>query len=131
MSINANELRISNLVSYKGEIKTVAELFGISNNSQWDSIPLTPEILIDCGFRHDDEDKEYQINYSIGLPIGNGSDLFIEFDPLFKGQVNVGIISLSDNYNYFNEIKYLHQLQNLIFSLSGQELIYNPQKQTT
>lgn len=82
-------------------------------------IPITPEILIACGFGTD---------FEIGLPNGNGTDLFIEFDELL-GEINCGV-SGNKSANYFHPIKHLHQLQNLYYCLTGSELTYQQHKST-
>lgn len=57
------------------------------------------------------------IEYSIALPIGNGLDLFIEED------FSCGLRNTLENVSlYLKDIQYLHQLQNLYFALTNQEL---------
>lgn len=79
-------------------------------------IPLTPQILERCGFEKGNmpftgdygyiiEDKG--AGYFIGL-IDNEQNGFMFHNPHF-------------NRSY----KYLHQLQNLVFDLTGEELIFN------
>jgi hypothetical protein len=73
-------------------------------------IPLTPEILEKCGIELKDG------NYKIDLSIG---DLYFNENDGISFAVTVG-------YEYsetqMEHIKYLHQLQNLYFSLEGEEL---------
>ena len=81
-------------------------------------IPLTPEILFACGFTTD----ENKVEYGIGLPIGEGADLFIEDEE--HPSMSCGIKSFPKNFNYFKDIKYLHQLQNLYHALTQSEIKY-------
>lgn len=78
-------------------------------------IPLTPEVLEACGFDWDNDTNEYA-NYRI------------------KANIR---LHAADDYNVIwitgdafecdlCTIKHLHELQNLIFSLTGKELNYKP-----
>lgn len=73
-------------------------------------IPLTPEILEKCGFVYD---NNYKIN------IGNGVTLEFDSDVFFKQINSEGVPSF---VVMPTEIKYLHQLQNLIFAITQKEL---------
>lgn len=73
-------------------------------------IPLTPEILEKCGFVYDNSHK---------INIGNGVTLEFDSDVFFKQINSEGVPSF---VVMPIEIKYLHQLQNLIFALTGKEL---------
>ncbi len=78
-------------------------------------IPLTEEILLKCGFEKDDTgvdmfDPDYAEWYQMEFPV-------------------IGILCQSSDKKYlFDEntdtlrIQYLHQLQNLVFDLTGEEL---------
>lgn len=126
--INANELRIGNYVdvnqypledtylpmvvssiSYNETYdKVVLEHVFDSGGWQggvldWKPIPLTEEILLKCGFRS----NPYQDRYELG-------SLHIECDKT-KGQTALWI-------NDFPYVKHLHQLQNLYFALTNQEI---------
>ncbi|MES2382337.1 MAG: hypothetical protein V4538_14925 [Bacteroidota bacterium] len=72
-------------------------------------IPLSPEILDKCGFTWYDNDW-YETKSKIHLSV-----------ELFTGYIYFG----KGEYLYKAEIKYLHQLQNLYFALTGTELTYN------
>lgn len=123
--IKSNELRIGNLVSRRGETSVVVSLdredvwvrlggeYG--DFERWyfesiDPIPLTPEILEKCGF-------EEQM-YSKGTwSCGEVSLLIRDFQPVTMGR---------DDYELFGKpLQYLHQLQNLVFALTGEELTKN------
>lgn len=117
--INRKDLRIGNFVELNGEIKPV-EAIGYDKISvigrywlddQLNPIPLTEEILIKCGF-----EKEETIYY---FPL-ELSKFYIR-NP-YKGS-NIWRIK-TDPENTIAEVCFLHQLQNLYFALTGQELTY-------
>lgn len=151
--VKAQELRMGNLINLIGydfvedhkfsdgifELETVtADNFKDINNEPqaYDPIPLTDDLLIKLGF---DKRYGYGINYfykecPIGIMTINISNSPLEFIPEgFK------LCSLQPQYDEFGdtcddrqesikpdvEIKYLHQLQNLIFCLTGEELTYS------
>ncbi len=114
--INAKELRIGNYVQhepYPDEIWQIDFKLLESIDLQLVEcvgIPLTPEILLNCGF------EEYMF-YS-------RSDVVYKFGKYFIAINGWFHLATSEEsaiiLNY--EIKYLHQLQNLIFALTGTEL---------
>ena len=92
-------------------------------------IPLTLEILLACGF----EEVEYKSDefYSIEYHLVLNEDIFISYSDDFscgvwtnKSRMNneLGVIPKWEN------IKYLHGLQNLVHILSGQELEFKPEQ---
>ena len=88
------------------------------------AIELSPEILEKCGF-----EKE-QMAYSINIDkFGGGKKLSFSGDYLYiidsekRETIPTDIITIW-NKDLMKEF-YLHQLQNLIFSLTGEELIVN------
>jgi hypothetical protein len=118
--IKSSELRIGNRTC-AGKITSfyvsgVSVGFGVSFKfSELESIPITEEILLKCGFKKvrnvGTSDTDKNAYYYQGV-----IDLTIDF-----------CLSCSDrNYDslYFNEIKIesFHQLQNLVFALTGEEL---------
>jgi len=124
MSLQANELRIGNLLMYGNRMAVVSAIFkshfrcesleqidfGNSLQSNFQPIPLTPEILEKCGFDNDDNDFLNTIDErsSLHINLEKQRTLIESYD---------GIIKL-------NNIKHLHQLQNLYFALTGEELEY-------
>ena len=127
--INANELRIGNWVKFKhllGFIITIKQdnceiqSDRIIVNSSYDDIipiPLTPEILEKCGF-----EKE---------------DIETHTDKTTRGLYKSILMMLPATSNCWyaapfgyplslHRTLYLHQLQNLYFALTGEELIYKP-----
>lgn len=119
--IKAEELRIGNCVSngekyYTVDIGMLYDIAGGITNEIMEPIPLTPEVLLAAGFTTD----ENKVEYSIELPIGEGADLFIEDEG--HPSMSCGIKSFPLNCNYFKDIKYLHDLQNLFFAITKTEL---------
>lgn len=103
--IQANELRIGNLVKNKyGDIGQVdiVWLRLVTEGEIFEPIPLTEEILLKCGF-------EKKVNYVKGMTIQDGIAFFDDNEFGHDKEDEI-------------ECKYLHQLQNLYFALTGQEL---------
>ncbi len=127
--MKASELRIGNKAFYKEKVVEIASVSGInysfgnqditistSDNSllsvdilQLQPIPLTPELLEKCGFKSNHPTYYY-------IPI--------EDNCLHVYYSNNGLYGYNVKYMhaYLGEIKYLHQLQNLYFALTGEEL---------
>ena len=81
-------------------------------------IPLTPKILEKCGFEpmtgnEDEPATGWRAHYSASY-MESGKDYFCIWDDQPCGY-------LMDNYSSA-PLKYLHQLQNLFFALTGEEL---------
>jgi len=117
--MEANELRIGNLVEYLGEFKEVLgmdeETVFLKNTvsvnylelDEISPISLTEEWLLKFGF------KKYKDNYG---------SYYIKQSRTVKIRKN-GI----DRYRYEHsrlDIKYVHQLQNLYFAITETELIF-------
>lgn len=112
--MKANELRLNNYVKHNGNFYQVEEIsdewLQIDNYqlntelNEIEPIPLTEEILLKCGF------FEGQIGYYFL------NDITISVE----GQVYFG-----DEETWVAELQYLHQLQNLYFALTNQELEIN------
>jgi len=117
--IEANELRIGNWVLYQGQFKIVRyiqvdRIGAIKKNLQpqtmllikCSGIPLTEEILFKCGF--------FKRNglYGIQVRINKGNHKLSYF---FLDKT----LRVSNSYV---PCQYLHQLQNIYFALTGQEL---------
>ena len=113
--MQANELRINNLIAVKGFcVKVSKETFKHIEDGkvlEAEPIPLTEEWLIKFGF-----EKSIDEYWTI-----DGSSLWW----LLSKSKNVGI-KLMDNevFGVMNryKIEYVHQLQNLYFALTGKEL---------
>lgn len=114
--IAANELRIGNKVlrTKNNSLFTITAI-DISTIANGDlsvtGIPLTPEILEQCGFK-----KSHQ-----GYMELSRDEFNLAFD-----ETGLDIaINGNDIANTLSHIKYLHQLQNLYFALTGTELEIN------
>lgn len=116
--INANELRIGNWilngndhpieVGYH-EIKYATLHPGTQNN--YEPIPLTPEILEKCGFGKQDNNS-HQLDTDVGFCLWGRN-----------GEINVHAY---EGDEIGEAVKHLHQLQNLYFALTGNEIEYKP-----
>lgn len=97
-------------------------------------IPLTEDILVKCGF-----EKETWSEFSYRFPYVNGDVsgwvkdnvyCFIPFsknhkEPCFFGRRNTDDKKEGWNFTEHGHPLFLHQLQNLYFALTNQELIFN------
>ena len=138
--MNIRELRVGNFVTIDNPkhpflLGVMVEIVGIQSDGWADGvrvsndgdtfgqllkfvnpIPITPEILASFGFELDEQNGEF---LRIKL-FGNNKYL--------SGRLNnygeFWIVSL----NYTVRLKYAHQLQNLYFALTGEELEYKPSK---
>lgn len=118
--IKANELRIGNKVKMKVPTSVdnewfettieAADLLGIERGDNLiEGIPLTPEILEKCGFEK-----------KTGSAPGIG-DFYWHDNGIFETiRVHGDIIKLEGIDSI--PVKHLHQLQNLYFALTGEEL---------
>ena len=132
--MKANELRLNNYVK---AFKTYwqidnTDFSNLEKIETYEFIPLTEEILFKCGFEKvknkDKEDlREYightaqKARYAIF-----GTDIFItkvDKRSLLWRSIECDFMVLF--YHKSIPIKYLHQLQNLYFALTGQELEIN------
>ena len=135
--IKANELRVGNHLFKYGEVVKIVEI-GIKHKGdtnyylrsendncgywidQFNPIPLTEEILLKCA-------KKYQKIIYVSLPKLK-AELHFEFvyDPISKKSLGI-ITTLKSQFSdlILNEIKYLHELQNLYKELEKQELEIN------
>lgn len=122
--IEPKELRIGNFVSrvngdsYQATVATISDLE--NGHLIVNPIPITKEWLNDFGFM-EDEDKGFipdEDRHCTVLSFKNIDFAFIE------GNCYLWLEVESDTwYNMkWTKIKYVHQLQNLFFALTGQEL---------
>lgn len=125
--IAANDLRIGNWVMYDNryfQIDSIATVFPTLNTTEfgigvvdWNNIsgiPLTEKILLDCGFDTNGIHIFKEFNPRMVLYFNNGNHA--EMDLIQDGK------SISFKYSH---IKYLHELQNLFYSLTKTELTIN------
>jgi hypothetical protein len=133
MSISANELRIGNYADFEGKIVYITSINHLKEVKEWylegwsdelnqrfginffdaNPIPLTPEWLERFGFR---KNRKF-----FAPPINEEYEEYSLNGYVFMEDIN-GYYFLS-GYNWNTEhLKYVHQLQNLVFALSGEEL---------
>ena len=116
--INANELRIGNFIGDKQRPYFPITLDNIKYFHTFLPIPITPEILEKCGFKKNrNNEMAIEINNISGhLELNEGGCNY--FYPSFTQTPQGG----EERTVYFNRIQSLHQLQNLYFALTGEEL---------
>lgn len=128
--INANELRIGNWVRYGNrlfQIEAISRSLPCLNTDEfgigvvdWNNInpiPLTPEILEKCGLKNGNSELDRNVFYSTNKHLAQFS---VNISGSFGIYVGVFIALRSVH------LEHLHQLQNLYFALTGEELNYAP-----
>ena len=121
--IQPNELRIGNRVFWNKE-KSLYYTINMEDFSSLfvfdiiEPIPLTPEILEKCGF-------SVAYNHINGLPMPYSYDTLKLQGILFEFSDN-GYLVKTRQKSKLTCIKYIHQLQNLYFALTGEELTFKP-----
>lgn len=86
-------------------------------------IHLTPEILEKCGFELDHANSCYEVGVYRN---GKGNGLSIENEISKKTVIVKQHGAFNTSMIIHNSIRYLHQLQNLYFALTGEELTFKP-----
>lgn len=122
--MKANELRIGNWVKRKSQpdgFQIDSQSFHIcERHPKWYTpIPLTEEWLIKFGFVNNSEitsihDKSFTVKYE--------APIHYKVEKHFGGQFRVFNVDTKNEVIIKNNIKYVHQLQNLYFVLTGEEL---------
>ncbi len=120
-------LRIGNLIFINGEQEAVSSLqkYTIDNvrfncdQSDWtmEGIPLTEEWLVKFGFglhKYPSPSRGKTLYFKV-----DNETFWIEV--YFPRNVKIDVV-VSLNDKYLRHIKYVHQLQNLYFALTGKEL---------
>lgn len=129
MKLRTQELRIGNLILYASDSLSMEVLevdpvgvMGIIGQDyiwieikQFEGIPLTEEWLIKFGFT-----KTVELSYASGSEV--------EFNVFKKGDLTYNSLQkawwLRGIMNHYPE--YVHQLQNLVYALTGTELTITP-----
>lgn len=135
--IAETDVRIGNVILYKG-IPTRVLIFHLQEirafSEDCEPVELNSEWLEKCGFEdigssfHDADSGEYvEGAYSLKLfkldEVISGN--FYESSYIMYNPVKRCIYLNSEEYKSSREFKYLHQLQNLYYSLTGEELPVN------
>jgi hypothetical protein len=110
--MKVSELRLRNLVF--DNLGGILKIIGIKEESDLSHlrpIPLTEEWLLKFGFKVNRQTKEENNIWRCYWTEGH-----------FEIEQIIGFF-LWDNNCYGTKIKYVHQLQNLYFALTGEELI--------
>ena len=93
--------------------------------NQVEPIELTEDVLLKIGFEKGDTAPRYQ-RYYWEVYCENGKSLRLSYDFYYDGQrrLNITFREMGGVENEFKkyEIKYLHELQNAYFLLTGQEM---------
>lgn len=112
--IQANELRIGNFITCENASGVIKVFYHhiryaqIYKDNNYTPIPLTPEWLERCGFTVE------KFNGEDACLIHSGKKLFASYFKRSK--------TLSVDVIYPRKLKFLHELQNLYFALTGEEL---------
>lgn len=143
--MNASELRIGNYVSNPplSECRKI-DYLDICDHAEsrliqpFEPIPLTEEWLLRFGWRYQDRDvnrsdkveERFYISPYFGTHREYWLELQLESGNTFKHSFmwlnwNIGGGNHFVHFPHGHEIKYVHQLQNLYFALTGKELELN------
>ena len=123
-NMKASELRIGNLVDLGNRIAKISEIYHtactvldleetqdtIEDYERTKPIPLTEEWLLKFGFELDIEDDGYSKG-KYKVSVSDEGCIFFIYDSYYPIEIC--------------EFKYIHQLQNIYFALTGEELILN------
>ncbi len=77
-------------------------------------IPLTEQWLLEFGF---EKSNHYKISTGKGVILVNNFEFYV-----YSG------LGIAEEYGFEVSIKYVHQLQNLYYALTGEELVCKPTK---
>lgn len=141
--IKAEELKINNWFEYDGEYYQVNSInepklketdyrVSFRNNSKTKPvyclhpIPLTEEILIKCGFgKVNITHRDNSVSYGVFKKY----PILIEENKLYENEDKYTVSRFApseiNETNYLLHMDYIHQLQNIYFALTGEELKIN------
>ena len=140
--IQANELRIGNYVYDNFDVTNprvitkinIDDFISMSHGNKYYPIPITEEILLKCGFEVSTSADIYEKDvYSIQIENSRSLCFYncevTQMETGEKKTVSTWFFDYewahsvtNDGNSFWNRPKYLHQLQNLYFCLTGQEL---------
>lgn len=108
--MKANELRIGNLVYIGKEVNELelvdfADLYENDTFKHFEPIPLTEEWLFKFGFEKDDDWLELVVNDHLSI--------------IWVGYLGLNVMG---QILFFSKKDKIHELQNLYFALTGEEL---------
>ena len=140
--MEAKELRIGNLVSVTREkdnqkyekvvsltavgIETFSikedDLIKVAVKDKLNPIPLTEEIIVKCGFeKYEGDDYPFYTRHNLVISDSYyGYGLFIIYTDHYG--FNDPLLGANEIDVKLQDVKYVHQLQNLYFALTGEEL---------
>lgn len=152
IDMNASELRIGNYVEYFKSVKAVVSvnreggtwMIGAADHKGdltkvrnvedgFNGIPITEEWMAKLGLRTDGYSESYSMQIGDGNYSSDGGNIIIINTQKYNdGESYTGdgwlfctlstLTSDFDSYGFKARIKYVHQLQNLYFALTGEEL---------
>jgi hypothetical protein len=118
-----NHVRIEQILGIDKKATTTGAFKVLCTYSEIEPIPLTEEWLLNFGFKHikgDFNRGRIKIDcYSMQLPHTYGATCYLES---FKKEGNLSIKMNWLNTGFHMEYDYVHQLQNLYFALTNDEL---------
>ncbi len=133
MSMKANELRIGNYIKlmfnyedYELLQVTSDELVDVDKKrADYEPIPLTEEWLYKFGFKDIDKSDNDYITYT-----DSNHDYYLQLDVRRRDGKYTILDNSFDDLRDFSmvDISYVHQLQNIYFVLTGEELTLNKNK---
>jgi hypothetical protein len=113
--MNSNELRIGNWVLYEGKPTEVDEFFlGAFKHLKAEPIELTVEVLERAGFEALSRERYFRTKSYADMQTGVIVHHYESEDE--------SVINYIHEPNITKELKYLHQLQNLFYCLTGEEI---------
>jgi hypothetical protein len=122
-AIKASELRIGNWVAcdiMDGYEKIMAPIDRVNPvEKNYYPIPLTPEILKSAGFEKTD-DSMFALPNNLFVYFGEDGAKDIAYNKKLVARIKQ--VQFNEYEYLFRHMDYLHQLQNLFFALTGEEL---------
>lgn len=113
--MEAKDLRIGNLISSKmSGILTIESMPNNIDMSRYEPIPLTEYWIKKLGFFCYGKKRSWY-----DIIISKGYEMSINTD----GKISIGQNGNWTTLNFINKMEYVHQLQNIYFVLTGEELI--------
>lgn len=133
-NISPTELRIGNIISFKGLwSRAITEIYkdsvdfglkGVYPLSECNPIPLSPDILEKCGFV--DNERQMATCYTKKISCGERREYSIkEMYSYIYEDGNCKVFYSVNNSTCSVGVKYVHELQNLVFCLTGHEIELN------